>query len=66
MFTQLRREGRVADVNDVVTRGMRVKAKVLSLAGTKIRLSMKDVDQDSGNKYTYFTPSRRPVIMWYS
>ncbi|XP_033639427.1 ATP-dependent RNA helicase DHX8-like [Asterias rubens] len=47
-ISELRREGRVADVNDVVTRGMRVKAKVLSLAGTKIRLSMKDVDQDSG------------------
>ena len=45
---QLRREGRVADVNDVVARGQKVKVKVLSIAGTKIRLSMKDVDQNTG------------------
>ena len=35
-------------MNDVVARGQKVKVKVLSIAGTKIRLSMKDVDQNTG------------------
>ncbi|PIK41418.1 putative ATP-dependent RNA helicase DHX8-like [Apostichopus japonicus] len=47
-ISELRREGRVADVNDVVSRGQKVKVKVLAISGTKIRLSMKDVDQKSG------------------
>ena len=38
---QLRREGRVNDVKDVVTRGQSVKVKVLSIVGKKISLSMK-------------------------
>lgn len=38
---QLRREGRVNDVKDVVTRGQNVKVKVLSIVGKKISLSMK-------------------------
>jgi len=38
---QLRREGRVANVSDVVHRGLHVKVKVLSMAGNKISLSMK-------------------------
>lgn len=38
---QLRREGRVANVADVVHRGQRVKIKVLSMTGSKISLSMK-------------------------
>ena len=38
---QLRREGRVANVSDVVHRGQRVKVKVLSMTGNKISLSMK-------------------------
>uniref|UniRef100_A0A1B6EKN4 RNA helicase n=1 Tax=Cuerna arida TaxID=1464854 RepID=A0A1B6EKN4_9HEMI len=47
-ISQLRREGRVTNVSDVVARGNRVRVKVLSLAGQKVSLSMKDVDQDSG------------------
>lgn len=47
-ISELRREGRVADVNDVVSRGQKVKVKVLAVSGTKIRLSMKDVDQKTG------------------
>lgn len=39
--SQLRREGRVKDVNDVVRRGQKVKVKVLSITGSKISLSMK-------------------------
>ncbi len=39
--SQLRREGRVKEVTEVVTRGQRVKVKVLSISGGKIGLSMK-------------------------
>ena len=39
--SQLRREGRVKEVSDVVSRGQRVKVKVLSITGNKISLSMK-------------------------
>ncbi|KAG0424137.1 hypothetical protein HPB47_000123, partial [Ixodes persulcatus] len=45
---QLRREGRITNVGDVVARGQRVKVKVLSFTGQKTSLSMKDVDQDTG------------------
>lgn len=38
---QLRQEGRVANVADVVSRGQKVKVKVLSITGTKISLSIK-------------------------
>ncbi|XP_043274890.1 ATP-dependent RNA helicase DHX8 [Venturia canescens] len=47
-ISQLRREGRVATANDVVTRGQKVLVKVLSVGGQKVSLSMKDVDQESG------------------
>uniref|UniRef100_A0A0A9YMY4 RNA helicase n=1 Tax=Lygus hesperus TaxID=30085 RepID=A0A0A9YMY4_LYGHE len=47
-ISQLRREGRVTSVSDVVNRGMKVMVKVLSVTGQKVSLSMKDVDQDSG------------------
>ncbi|XP_076460598.1 LOW QUALITY PROTEIN: ATP-dependent RNA helicase DHX8-like [Babylonia areolata] len=46
--SQLRREGRVTNVGDVVTRGQKVWVKVLSFTGQKTSLSMKDVDQESG------------------
>ena len=39
--SQLRREGRVKDVSEVVKRGDRIKVKVLSITGSKISLSMK-------------------------
>ncbi|PSN56761.1 ATP-dependent RNA helicase DHX8 [Blattella germanica] len=47
-ISQLRREGRVTNVSDVVARGHKVKVKVLSFTGQKVSLSMKDVDQDTG------------------
>ena len=39
--SQLRREGRVKEVNEVVKRGDEVKVKVLSITGSKLSLSMK-------------------------
>ncbi|CAH1404182.1 unnamed protein product [Nezara viridula] len=47
-ISQLRREGRVTSASDVVSRGMKVMIKVLSVAGQKVSLSMKDVDQETG------------------
>ena len=47
-ISQLRREGRVSSVDEVVSRGQRVKIKVLSITGNKMSLSMKDVDQETG------------------
>ncbi|XP_002734274.1 ATP-dependent RNA helicase DHX8-like [Saccoglossus kowalevskii] len=47
-ISQLRREGRVSDVNEVVHKGQKVKVKVLSIVGARVSLSMKDVDQDTG------------------
>lgn len=47
-ISQLRSEGRVTDVTEVVSRGSNVKVKVMSIAGQKISLSMKEVDQDTG------------------
>lgn len=41
LLLQLRREGRVTNVSDVVTRGQKVKAKVLSFTGNKPSLSIK-------------------------
>ena len=40
-ISQLRREGRVSSVSDVVRRGERVKVKVLSITGKKMSLSIK-------------------------
>lgn len=47
-ISQLRAEGRVADVNDVVSRGDNVKVKVVSITGQKVSLSVKEVDQLTG------------------
>lgn len=47
-ISQLRAEGRVTTVSDVVNRGQKVKVKVLSVTGQKVSLSLKDVCQDSG------------------
>lgn len=47
-ISQLRAEGRVTDVTEVVSRGQNVKVKVMSVAGQKVSLSMKEVDQDTG------------------
>ncbi|WVW79844.1 hypothetical protein I302_101814 [Kwoniella bestiolae CBS 10118] len=40
--------GRAASASEFLKRGQRVKVKVMSIAGTKIGLSMKDVDQNTG------------------
>ncbi|KAM9335987.1 ATP-dependent RNA helicase DHX8-like isoform 1-T1 [Symphorus nematophorus] len=55
-ISELRKEGRIANVADVVTKGQKVKVKVLSFTGTKASLSMKDVDQDTGED---LNPNRR-------
>uniref|UniRef100_A0A8C7DVK3 RNA helicase n=1 Tax=Naja naja TaxID=35670 RepID=A0A8C7DVK3_NAJNA len=55
-ISELRREGRVANVADVVSKGQRVKVKVLSFTGSKTSLSMKDVDQETGED---LNPNRR-------
>jgi ATP-dependent RNA helicase DHX8/PRP22 len=47
-ISQLRREGRVTSVEEVVARGDTVRVKVLSTSGGKTSLSMKDVDQTTG------------------
>ncbi|XP_052737424.1 ATP-dependent RNA helicase DHX8 [Bicyclus anynana] len=47
-ISQLRSEGRVTNVTDVVSRGDKVKVKVLSVTGQKVSLTMKDVCQDTG------------------
>lgn len=41
-------EGRVNHPSDLVEPGQPVKAKVISIDGTRIGLSMKDVDQETG------------------
>lgn len=40
-ISELRKEGRVADVADVVAKSQKVLVKVLSVTGTKASLSMK-------------------------
>ncbi|XP_071783317.2 ATP-dependent RNA helicase DHX8-like isoform X1 [Centroberyx gerrardi] len=55
-ISELRKEGRIANVADVVNKGQKVKVKVLSFTGTKASLSMKDVDQETGED---LNPNRR-------
>ncbi|XP_028424334.1 ATP-dependent RNA helicase DHX8-like [Perca flavescens] len=55
-ISELRKEGRIANVADVVTKGQKVKVKVLSFTGTKASLSMKDVNQETGED---LNPNRR-------
>lgn len=40
--------GKVFDLKDHLKRGQRVKVKIISIVGTKISVSMKDVDQTTG------------------
>ncbi|KAK2820685.1 hypothetical protein Q5P01_023644 [Channa striata] len=69
-ISELRREGRVANVADVVSKGQRVKVKVLSFTGSKTSLSMKDVDQETGedmnpNRRRNMGPDRgEEITMW--
>ncbi len=44
--------GRVNSASDLLTRNQPVKVKVMSIAGTKLGLSMKDVDQATGADLT--------------
>lgn len=46
--SQLRREGRVTSVTDVVQRHQKVYVKVLSFTGTRTSLSMREVNQETG------------------
>jgi len=46
--SHLRREGRVSDVSEVVQKGQKVMVKVLSITGTRMSLSIKDVNQETG------------------
>ncbi|KAJ3608168.1 hypothetical protein NHX12_025218 [Muraenolepis orangiensis] len=55
-ISELRKEGRIANMSDVATKGQKVKVKVLSFTGTKASLSMKDVDQETGED---LNPNRR-------
>ena len=45
-------QGRVNSAADLLARGQPVKVKVISLAGTRIGLSMKDVEQSTGRDLT--------------
>ncbi|XP_037940793.1 ATP-dependent RNA helicase DHX8-like isoform X2 [Teleopsis dalmanni] len=47
-ISQLRSEGRVTDVTEVVHRNQTVKVKVMSITGQKVSLSMKEVEQETG------------------
>lgn len=44
--------GRVGHPSDIVQRSQSVKVKVISIDGTRIGLSMKDIDQESGQDLT--------------
>ncbi|XP_059470010.1 ATP-dependent RNA helicase DHX8 [Neocloeon triangulifer] len=56
-ISQLRKEGRVTETSEVVQRGQKVKVKVLTFTGQKVSLSMKEVDQDTGEDLN-------PSIVW--
>lgn len=62
--SELRKEGRIADVADVVSKGQRVKVKVLSFTGTKASLSMK-VSHTHHSPFTIQTSIKitvRPIV----
>ena len=56
-ISQLRREGRVGSVEEVVSRNQIVKVKILSMTTGKISLSMKEVDQETGEDLNPSTAS---------
>ena len=47
-ISELRREGKISNVGDFVKRGQKVFVKCLSFTGTRVGLSMKDVNQQTG------------------
>ncbi|KAJ2401666.1 DEAH-box ATP-dependent RNA helicase prp22, partial [Coemansia sp. RSA 2559] len=48
----IQRGVRIGNPREVLDRGQSVKVKVLSIVGSKLGLSMKDVDQDTGEDLT--------------
>jgi len=59
-ISQLSREGRVNDVKDFVAKNQNVKVKVLSIVGKKTSLSMRDVDQHTGEDLNPSTGVKLP------
>ncbi|KAJ2356816.1 DEAH-box ATP-dependent RNA helicase prp22 [Coemansia erecta] len=55
----IQRHVRVENPREVLERGQRVKVKVLSIVGSKLGLSMKDVDQETGED---LSPHLRPGV----
>ncbi len=51
-ISSIQQGGRVNSATDLLSRGQTVKVKVLSVAGSRISLSMKDVDQTTGRDLT--------------
>ncbi|KAJ2475208.1 DEAH-box ATP-dependent RNA helicase prp22, partial [Coemansia sp. RSA 2131] len=48
----IQRRVRVENPREVLDRGQRVKVKVVSMVGSKLGLSMKDVDQETGEDFS--------------
>ena len=53
-ISQLHRDGRVKEVNEIAKRGDSVKVKVLSMTGSKLSLSMKVGIMHTVHSCTYF------------
>ena len=51
-MSAIQQGGRAGSASDLVSRGQAVKVKVMSIAGTRVGLSMKDVDQSTGRDLT--------------
>lgn len=51
-ISAIQQGGRVNSATDLLSRGQNVKVKVMSVAGSRVSLSMKDVDQASGADLT--------------
>lgn len=51
-MSAIQQGGRVNSASDLLSRGQQVKVKVMSVAGSRISLSMKDVDQATGRDLT--------------
>ncbi|VDO05566.1 unnamed protein product [Rodentolepis nana] len=59
--SQIRREGRVASVSDVLKRHQKVYVKCLSFTGTRTSLSMREVDQQTGEDLNPSSNNARSV-----
>ncbi|KAJ2077558.1 DEAH-box ATP-dependent RNA helicase prp22 [Coemansia sp. RSA 988] len=55
----IQRGVRVGNPREVLERGQKVKVKIMSIIGSKLSLSMKDVDQESGED---LSPNLRPGV----